>query len=409
MGETFGSGFASGFIKNMSAALDKQGHDMLLWDLLQPSLSQLDNSILKNGNMPRLPESGDENMAYKINRSIMVGGQRKWIHANTEQEYVDKIMALMGATVFPETEKEKEKHLFSDYARHWFDVFGKSSVETVTAICYKRQIDIHLIPAFADRYIEDITTADIQEMFNNMGDCAKETKKKAKTVLGMILDCAVEDNLIAKNPIHSKRLRIHGKQSTETAPYSVEEMRYLVAHICDLTEDRDRAYLALHTLHPLRLEEVLGLRWRDVDMENNLIHVKMVVTHPARNRPEIKSPKTEQSVRTLELSPECKKYLCMGNSDDFVVGGSSPLSYTQVRRMCNRIKKQTGFEGNITPIRFRTTILTDLYDRTKDIKLTQAAAGHSTPDMTLRYYVKGRTGTAESKNTVTRLYTEAPN
>lgn len=41
--------------------------------------------------------------------------------------------------------------------------------------------------------------------------------------------------------------------------------------------------------------------------------------------------------------------------------------------------------------------------------LAQAAAGHSTPDMTLRYYVKGRTGTAESKNTVTRLYTEEPN
>lgn len=58
--------------------------------------------------------------------------------------------------------------------------------------------------------------------------------------------------------------------------------------------------------------------------------------------------------------------------------------------MCDRIKRDTGFTENITPIRFRTTVLTDLYDQTKDIKLAQAAAGHTTSAMTLRYYVKGR-------------------
>lgn len=39
--------------------------------------------------------------------------------------------------------------------------------------------------------------------------------------------------------------------------------------------------------------------------------------------------------------------------------------------MCDRIKRDTGFTENITPIRFRTTVLTDLYDQTKDIKLAQ--------------------------------------
>ena len=39
---------------------------------------------------------------------------------------------------------------------------------------------------------------------------------------------------------------------------------------------------------------------------------------------------------------------------------------------------------------FRHTILTDLYDATKDVKTTQLYAGHSTPDMTMRRYVHGR-------------------
>lgn len=81
------------------------------------------------------------------------------------------------------------------------------------------------------------------------------------------------------------------------------------------------------------------------------------------------------------------------------------MSYTQVRRMCDRIKKDTEFSENITPIRFRTTVLTDIYDQTKDIKLTQAAAGHTTADMTLKYYVKGREDIASATTAVGTVYT----
>ena len=58
--------------------------------------------------------------------------------------------------------------------------------------------------------------------------------------------------------------------------------------------------------------------------------------------------------------------------------------------MCERIRRDTGFEESIAPIRFRTTVLTDLYDATKDIKQAQAAAGHTTAAMTLKHYGKGR-------------------
>ena len=56
------------------------------------------------------------------------------------------------------------------------------------------------------------------------------------------------------------------------------------------------------------------------------------------------------------------------------------------------------------PIRFRTTVLTDLYDQTKDIKLAQAAAGHTTSAMTLRYYVKGRETISKAAAVVDRAY-----
>lgn len=72
--------------------------------------------------------------------------------------------------------------------------------------------------------------------------------------------------------------------------------------------------------------------------------------------------------------------------------------------MCERIKKDTGFSESITPIRFRTTVLTDIYNQTKDIKLTQAVAGHTTADMTLKYYVKGREAIASATAAVDAVY-----
>lgn len=251
--------------------------------------------------------------------------------------------------------------------------------------------------------IEDITTDEVQCLFNSM-DTAKATKDKVKIVLNQILEAARDDKLIADNPLKSKRLRITGTASKATQPYSVEQMRYLVQHIGDIQNSVDRAYMAIQALHPLRLEEVLGLKWGDVDLEHMTLSVNRAVTHPTRNQPEVKDTKTRSSTRTIGLSPLAVTYLEHGKDDDFLFGGSSPLSYTQVRRMCDRIKRETGFSESITPIRFRTTVLTDIYDQTKDIKLTQALAGHTTADMTLKYYVKGREDIAHATAVVGTVY-----
>lgn len=276
-------------------------------------------------------------------------------------------------------------------------------METATAATYKRQLTLHILPAFDGLAVEEITTDEVQRLFNGMTG-AKATKDKARMVLNQILDAAVEDKLIATNPLKSKRVKITGKASKATVPYSVEQMRYIVQHIGYIQNPADRAYMAIQALHPLRLEEVLGLRGEDVDTESMEIHVRRAVTHPTRNQPEVKDTKTDSSYRTIGLSSLAVQYLTDCTPGLYLFGGDKPLSYTQVRRMCDRIKKDTGFSENITPIRFRTTVLTDLYDQTKDIKLAQQAAGHTTSAMTLKYYVKGRETSAQAAAAVERAY-----
>lgn len=339
----------------------------------------------------------------KITRTVTINGVKHWIRASTEQEYADKLLKLVAPQNAPSAAPEPSKHLFSDYALTWFETYSKPNIETVTATTYKRQLTCHLLPAFDGLAVEDITTDDVQRLFNGMTG-AKTSKDKTKMVLNQILDAAVEDGIITKSPLRSKRIKITGKASQPTAPYTVEQMRFLVQHIGDIQDPMDRAYLAIQALHPLRLEEVLGLQGADIDPENRAIHICRAVTHPTRNQPEIKDTKTRSSARTIGLSALAVPYLPQTQAGEFVFGGKRPLSYTQVRKMCNRIKRDTGFSENITPIRFRTTVLTDLYDQTKDIKLAQAAAGHTTSAMTLRYYVKGRETISKAAAVVDRAY-----
>ena len=38
------------------------------------------------------PKGAGLDMATKINRTVVIDGQRRWIHANTEQEYAEKLL-----------------------------------------------------------------------------------------------------------------------------------------------------------------------------------------------------------------------------------------------------------------------------------------------------------------------------
>ena len=330
-----------------------------------------------------------EDMASKIRRKVKINGEEKWIRANSEQEYADKIAELYQVCSVTVQSSQGCEHNFGEYVSKWFDLYSKPNIEQSTAETYRRQIDNYLIPALGTLSIEEIEPDTLQELFNSISG-AKSSKMKVRLVLNMVLENAVEDGIIQHNPLKSRKIRITGNESRVTQPYSVEQMRYLVSHISAVARDEDRMYLAIQALHPLRLEEVLGLKWEDVNLDKMTITVRRAVTHPKRNAPEVKTPKTAASVRTVGLSAIAKQYLSLGNAKHFIFGGETPYSYQRVRRMCERIQRDTGFDERITPIRFRTTVLTDIYEQTHDVKAAQHAAGHTTAAMTLKHYIHGR-------------------
>ena len=314
------------------------------------------------------------------------------IHANSEQEYAERLAQIVLEKA-PQRENDApkvEKHDFKEYAENWYKTFAKPNICTVTSVTYMRELELVWYPGFKGMAIEDITPSDVQNVFNNMGDVTKETKNKAKIVLNQIFEQAIEDGYIPRNPLSSRSIRITGRQSKTTQVYPLEDMQFFVSHIGDIQKPMERAYFALQIMHPMRLEEVLGLKYEDLDTENGIIHIRRSVSHPKRNMPEIKDTKTEASRRDIALAMSVLRYIPEGQPGHFIVGGEKPMSYTEVRNMCYHIRRDIGYTGTISPLRFRTTVLTDIYAATKDIKKTQEAAGHTTATMTLKHYVKSR-------------------
>ena len=171
---------------------------------------------------------GDTDMAKRIRRRVNIHGKTQWVTGNTEQEYAENLLLAMGGAV---EEQEKPKHNFRQYADEWFRVFSKPSIDLTTAVTYERQLRLQIYPILGDMFVEDVRPADVQQIFNSMDagkkEVAKETKKKVKTVLNMIFLQAIEDELILRNPLLSKSIRIKGAASKETQQYSVEQMKYI--------------------------------------------------------------------------------------------------------------------------------------------------------------------------------------
>lgn len=374
-------------------------------DLIGETLMQVTDKLNLGNSIPNRDSlESEEFMSNTIRRHVRINGTTVWITAKTEQEYMEKVVRLSGGNAMPVS---KPKHPFGEYALTWLNVFSRPNVERVTSVSYEQQLKNYILPVLGEMNLEDITPADVQKIFNNMGKRMKqESKNKVKIVLNQIFKMAMNDDIIAKNPLEAPSIRIKGEKSTPTVPYSVNEMRYMAEHLIDIQSGMDRAWLAISISLPLRPEEVLGLTWADVDEVNGVFHIRNTVSHPARNEPEFKTyTKTAASIRDLAVSEELLSCLPVrGKPNEFVIGGKTPLTYMQVRRMRERIQRDIQFDGSITPRRFRTTVATDISAQTHDLKLVQKMLGHSSPQMTLKHYDKGRSTTVDATDAIAACY-----
>ncbi|MEV0955137.1 tyrosine-type recombinase/integrase [Streptomyces sp. NPDC049951] len=183
---------------------------------------------------------------------------------------------------------------FKEYALQWVDERGLSAT---TDELYRRLLRLHLLPTFEGLDLDEITAPRVRtwrtERLSSTG--AATTVAKAYRLLKAIMETAVDDELIRRNPC---RIRGAGKES------SAERQIATVAQVDALAEalgPRWRLMVHLGAYGPMRPEEQAELRRKDVDLDEMTIRVRMAAPELTTGRRAPGDTKSDAGKRVVVL------------------------------------------------------------------------------------------------------------
>ncbi|MEW9517793.1 tyrosine-type recombinase/integrase [Streptomyces tubercidicus] len=157
---------------------------------------------------------------------------------------------------------------FKEYALQWVDERGLAAT---TDELYRRLLRLHILPTFEGLDLDEITAPRIRtwrtERLSTTG--AATTVAKSYRLLKAILETAVDDELIRRNPC---RIRGAGKESAAERQIATVDQ---VDALANALGPRWRLMVFLGAYGPMRPEEQAELRRKDVDLDAMTIHVRM--------------------------------------------------------------------------------------------------------------------------------------
>lgn len=342
-------------------------------------------------------------MSKRIKQRATINGKEQWITGETQQDIFNAYLqhAIKAGIVAPvngvqQAPKEKAP-LFGDYLQNFLNLY-RNDQEATTIHNRAHMIKKHIIPKWGKTTMDEITTDALQKWFNEMGnEYTQETLLKIKNHMSPALDSAVEDELIKRNPFKSQKFKIKGKAGDHHKAIPEERMSYVRAHLVDLPE-RERRMGTLLAYTGMRMEEVLGLRWEDIDFAENNIHIRRAVVHPKRNQAEVKDTlKTDSSRRDIPIQDKVLEGIQPLQTSGFIVSGKQPLTYQQQKRSFEKLRKKLGIE-EYTAHDFRDTCATEWHEAGMPLYTISKMLGHADTKVTEKRYVKFReTGIDEAR------------
>ncbi|MFD6473882.1 tyrosine-type recombinase/integrase [Streptomyces anulatus] len=156
---------------------------------------------------------------------------------------------------------------FREYALLWVK---ERRLSQTTEELYHRLLRLHILPAFEGLDLDQITAPRVRSWRSERLDTtgAETTVAKSYRLLKAILETAVEDELIRRNPC---RIRGAGKETAAERPVATVDQ---VDALADVLGPRWRLMVFLGAYGPLRPEEQAELRRKDVDLDDLTVRVR---------------------------------------------------------------------------------------------------------------------------------------
>lgn len=250
-------------------------------------------------------------------------GKRHFVYAKTLEELRDKEA---------EIEKDKSDGIKAEAKyttiNDLFDLWKqlKRGLKNNTFENYKYMYDTFVRPEFGKTRISSLKKSDVKRFYNRLADdrgLQPSTIDSIHTVLHQVLDMAVDDDYLRSNPSSNVLRELKQSHCFET-----EKRRGLTKPEQDLFLDflkRNHTYshwypiFAIMVGSGLRVGEITGLRWCDIDLEEGIIDVNHTLVYYA-HRDEVhkhgcyynvNTPKTKASTQQMPMLDFVKEAFIM--------------------------------------------------------------------------------------------------
>lgn len=198
---------------------------------------------------------------------------------------------------------------FEELSEEWFEEYAKLNLRSTT---YERlkQLRHRIYPAIGHLRIDKITPRQLQAFVNSLAKeganektgkpLAPKTIRHNLSLISDVFTYAVKMGLVSDNPC--SKVTIPKGEVKEKQIYSQEEMEILLTKLMG-EPLKYRVFFYLIAYSGFRRSEMLGLEWKDIDFENNIISVRRTSNYTAERGIYTDTTKTKRSQRTLKISP----------------------------------------------------------------------------------------------------------
>jgi integrase len=286
-----------------------------------------------------------------------------------------------------------------EFLTNWINKKHKTSIAATTHRRYASLINVHIIPALGSIKLQAITKNHINALMLQMRDKGQSARsqQRARAVLSAAFESAMEDDLVASNPVVKSRTIT--LDNTQIHPLSLEEVQTLLAKTKGV---QMQARIRVAVLYAMRQGEALGLQWSDIDFNKKTVFIWQQI-QKIEGVYEFVKLKSEDSVRTLEIDDETlvalKTHKVQQNLDRLAMGEKwvdqdlvfttalgKPLDGKTDYRQWHSALRNAGL-----PIKrlhdARHTAATLLFDQGLDIEVIRRFMGHSSVLLTSKTYV----------------------
>lgn len=200
----------------------------------------------------------------------------------------------------------------------WLDEYMIFTIRESTLDSYRAMVKNQVKPFIGGKQIASLTTADMQKFYNKIKKegrvrehpihgktLADSMVRGVHMMLHEALDTAVKERLIAKNPTNGTTVpkcnypekQILGDSQLDTFLEAIKGEEYW------------DTFFYVEVMTGLRRGEICGLKWQDINFEENKLQVKRSVSVKKGGGVSIGETKTETGVRSILMPPSVAEVL----------------------------------------------------------------------------------------------------